>query len=185
MVLTVLSLMDAWLTSNEIPGLGALPPSLATVVPLFFVLAGDFRFLLIVTGATGAGGLELGGRSLVTAAGLTLVVPVFTQLVLGVLPAQLDRPRVMFLIYELAFVGLTLALIRWSPRVRAFRWLGSLSRFVIFYYGSWALADVAILFLGWDIGYLLRVAPNLLYYGGLIAAIGLVAPSVGESELAP
>jgi len=184
-VLTLLSLADAWLTSNDIPGLGALPSSLAGVVPLFFVLAGDLRFLLIVTGGTGDGNLELRGRNLAAAAALTLVVPLSTQLVLMMLPAQLDRPRVMFLIYELAFVGLTLMLIRWSSRVRTIHWLRRLCYFVVLYYGLWVLADAIILVGGWDVGYLIRVVPNLLYYGGLIAAIALLAPSGRESGLQP
>ena len=44
------------------------------------------------------------------------------------------------------------------------------------YYSLWASADLIILGTGSDIGFFLRVIPNLLYYGGLIAAIGRFAP---------
>jgi hypothetical protein len=40
----------------------------------------------------------------------------------------------------------------------------------------WASADAIILATGSDLGYLLRVVPNLLYYGGLIGLIGWLAP---------
>ena len=47
---------------------------------------------------------------------------------------------------------------------------------MVLYCGLWATADLVILATGSDLGYLLRMLPNLLYYGGLIAAIGLLAP---------
>ena len=51
-----------------------------------------------------------------------------------------------------------------------------MSRFVLLYYGLWAAADVILLATRADLGFALRVVPNLLYYGGLIAAIGWFAP---------
>ena len=47
---------------------------------------------------------------------------------------------------------------------------------MVLYYGLWATADLLILGTGSDLGYLLRMLPNLLYYGGLIAVIGFLAP---------
>jgi hypothetical protein len=49
------------------------------------------------------------------------------------------------------------------------------------YYGLWATADVIVLGIGSDLGFLLRVLPNLLYYGGLIAAIALFAPTRAQA----
>jgi hypothetical protein len=49
------------------------------------------------------------------------------------------------------------------------------SRFVLLYYGLWACADAIILATGADFGFGLRVIPNVLYYGGLIAVIGRCA----------
>jgi hypothetical protein len=55
------------------------------------------------------------------------------------------------------------------------------SRFVLLYYGLWATADVIILATGSDLGFALRVVPNVLYYGGLIGAIGRMAPAPSGS----
>ena len=57
--LGVLSLADAWLTSGTVAGIGRLEGAAATVVPLFFVLAGDLRFLLVVTLGTPDGDLRV------------------------------------------------------------------------------------------------------------------------------
>ena len=175
-LLGLLSILDAWLTSAPIFGLGALPPSLASIVPLFFVLAGDFRYLLVVAAGTADGRMQLGRGSVLGALALTVAVPLLTQIVLRALPETMSSARVMFLIYELSFTGLTMALLRWHPRARSRGWIRSLSWFVVLYYGLWATADLVILGTGSDLGYLLRILPNLLYYGGLIAVIGLSAP---------
>ncbi len=175
-LLGLLSILDAWLTSAHIFGLGALPPSLASIAPLFFVLAGDFRYLLVVGAGTADGRLELRPRNVLSALALTVVVPLLTQIVLRALPETMSGARVMFLIYELSFTGLTLALLRWHPSARSRGWIRSLSWFVVLYYGLWAAADLLILGTGSDLGHLLRMLPNLLYYGGLVAVMGLLAP---------
>ncbi len=102
-------------------------------------------------------------------------MPILSQAVLSVLSDAAGEPRVLFLVYELLFLLLTLALLRWHPGVRAVAWLTPVSRFVLIYYGLWASADAIILATGSDLGFLLRVVPNLLYYGGLIAVIGWAA----------
>src|SRR5688572_9888031 len=45
--LAALSLLDAWLTTHAVPGLGPLPATIATAVAVFFVIAGDFRYLAL------------------------------------------------------------------------------------------------------------------------------------------
>ena len=179
--LVVLSLLDAWLTSSEIPGIGRLPAALSSVVPLFFVLAGDFRYLLLVSAATPAGDLELTPARLLAALGLTAIVPLLSQFLLTVLPASLNTPRTLYLVYELMFVLLTLSLLRFAKSLGETPWLRRVSRFVLFYYGLWATADVIILATGSDLGFALRVVPNLLYYGGLIAVIGRESSQVAAS----
>lgn len=174
--LGVLSLCDAWLTSNHVVGLGTLPESLATIVPLSFVLLGDFRFFLFLSAATEDGRLKFGAKRIAAAAGVTVVVPIFTQVALGFVPTGDDPARVMFLIYEVSFACLTFGLLRLQPRIRSQRWLRNVSRFVLLYYALWASADAIILFAGLDVGFGLRVVPNLLYYGGLIAVIAGTAP---------
>jgi hypothetical protein len=173
--LGVLSLADAWLTTSDIPLLGPLPDALSGIVPLFFVLAGDLRVLLVVMAGTSDGRLVLTGRSLLYACALTLVVPVFTQVALALLPASMGGARVMFLIYEIAFAVLALALLRWHPSASRAGWIRRVTGFAVLYYGLWASADAWILATGSDLGYLLRLLPNLLYYGGLIAVMGIAA----------
>ena len=175
-LLVALSLADAWLTSSHIYGVGALPTWASGPVPLFFVLAGDFRFLLLFGAATSHGAIELTPRRFVAAAGLTAIVPILSQTALVVLPDAAGESRVLFLVYELAFIGLTGSLMRWNRNLRETAWLRSVSRFVLLYYALWAGADAIILTTGSDLGFLLRVVPNALYYGGLIAVIALAAP---------
>ena len=47
---------------------------------------------------------------------------------------------------------------------------------MLLYYGLWAAADALLLATGADSGFALRVIPNLLYYGGFIAALARLAP---------
>jgi len=183
--LVVLSLADAWLTANHVVGLGALPAWAAGAVPIFFVLAGDFRFLLLLGAATAGGGIEPSARRGLAAAGLTLVVPVASQAVVRALPDALGaQPRVLFLVYELGFLLLTLGLLRWHPGPRSVPWLVPVARFVLLYYGLWAGADALILATGSDLGFVLRVVPNVLYYGGLIAVIATAAAQARKSATA-
>ncbi len=183
LALGALSLLDAWLTANHVYGLaGPLPQALSGIVPLFFVLAGDLRFLLLVEGGTRDGAVELTPRALVGALGLVLVVPLFSQGVLSVLPPPWNGVRMLFLVYEVAFVVLCAALLRFHPGLRRAPWLRSLTGYVMFYYTLWATADGVILATGSDLGFGLRLLPNLLYYGGFIAAVAWLAPSRRPTE---
>ncbi len=174
-LLTALSLIDAWLTSNPVYGLGVLTGEPASAVPLFFVLAGDIRYLLLLGTANPRGAIQPSTRRILAAAGLTCIVPLLAQAVVGMLPETRAGARVLFLVYEVAFMLLTAGLMRWHPGVRSAPWLAPVSRFVLLYYGLWALADAILLLTGSDLGFLLRVLPNLLYYGGLIGVIGWAA----------
>jgi len=180
LALGVLSLLDAWLTSNVIPGLGRLPESFAGPVPLFFVLAGDFRFLLLLGAAGVGGGLRFGPGIVAVAFGLTLVVPIVSQLVMWAVGGSASSPRLLFLVYEVSFFLLTSVLILKHPGPRSVPWLRALCRFVLLYYGLWALADAIIMATGSDLGFLVRVIPNVLYYGGLVAAIAWLARQSDE-----
>jgi len=174
-LLAGLSAIDAWLTSSHVYGLGPLTGRASEVVPLVFVLAGDFRFLLLF-GAAGPGGvLTPTAMGLAGAAGLTLVVPIVSQLATSLLPDDAGGARLLFFVYEVCFVVLTLCLLRKHPRARQVDWLRRVARFVLLYYSLWATADAILLATGSDAGFALRVVPNVLYYGGLIAAIGKAA----------
>ncbi len=174
LALVVLSLLDAWLTSTHVYGIGTLPGRLASYVPLFFVLAGDLRYLLLWETAAPDGRIALARGMPLRALGLTLIVPIFAQIAAPAIAP--GNTRVLFFVYELAFCALTLGLLRWHPNARALPWVRAVSRFVLLYYGLWATADAILLATGTELGYALRVIPNLLYYGGLIGAIAWLAP---------
>ena len=171
LALGVLSALDAWLTSSHVYGIGPKSPPWDSFVPLFFVLAGDFRYLLLAVAGTPDGRLAASARGVATALGLTVIVPIASQLVLASLPEPWSGSRVLFLVYELMFFALAGALAKWHPNVAGTAWLRSLTRYVQLYYGLWATADIVILATGSDLGFALRVVPNVLYYGGLIGAI--------------
>ncbi|MCA9581790.1 MAG: hypothetical protein KC416_08335 [Myxococcales bacterium] len=175
-VLVVLSFLDAWLTTSDVPGLGRLGPPFATVVPLFFVLAGDFRYLLLRETVGRDGRIRVTGRGTLRALLWTFVVPVLSQVVLALVGN--DRPRVLFLVYEIGFFLLVLGRMRWSPvgPTRSKSWVRALDGVALAWYGTWITADIVILGLDADIGFLLRVVPNALYYGALPAVLVWGAP---------
>ena len=176
-----LSLADAWLSADHVFGIGTLEGFASQAVPLFFVLAGDFRYLLLLSAARSDGGFRPEAPGVAIALGLTLVVPLSSQAILAVLPGA-PGPRVLYLVYELLFFGFTLVLLQRHPGVRRAAWLRPVSRFVLLYYGLWATADAVILVAGADVGFALRVIPNVLYYGGLIAVIAREGASAGDHE---
>ena len=108
---------------------------------------------------------------------MTLIVPLSSQAVLAVMPSSLDSPRMLYFVYEVGFLILTSCLLAWHPGLARAAWLKPISFFVLLYYGLWALADLILLTTGSDLGFALRVLPNVLYYGGLIAMMGWAASS--------
>ena len=179
-----LAALDAWLTSNDIPLIGTLPGALATVVPVAFVILGDLRYLLLPEVLTDEGALHITPRAVLRATAWAFVVPVVSQLVVR-LVLRSDEGRVLFLTYETLFFALVL--LRW-PYVRhiahgkrARTTLARLDALALAWYGTWITADVLILGLGLDVGYLARVVPNVLYYGALPAVLVWSAPLVSRS----
>ncbi len=86
--------------------------------------------------------------------------------------------------YETLFVVLAIGLSRvYLPRRSvALLWTRRVTRFVIAYYALWVVADAVILTTGADVAFLLRVLPNVLYYGGLVPAIAWAAPVADEAR---
>jgi hypothetical protein len=56
------------------------------------------------------------------------------------------------------------------------------AHFVVIYYSLWATADLIILTTGADVGFAVRVLPNVLYYGGLIAVMAWSAEKASEES---
>lgn len=179
-ILTGLSIVDAWLTANEVVGLGPLYGSASSWVPLLFVLLGDFRYFFFLEAARADGTLVITKRGLRIAVTWTLVVPVASQLVVHALGSE--ETRVLFLVYEALFVVLSLGLYAvYLPRhAGAPRWARHVTMFVSVYYALWALADAIILQSGADAGFLVRVLPNILYYGGFVPAVAWTAPRTAQ-----
>lgn len=179
--LTALSLVDAWLTANSVIGFGPLRGPASSWVPLLFVLLGDFRYFLFIETAGTDGTIAVTKRALALAAGWMLAIPVSSQLVLFTVGS--DETRVLFLVYEMLFVMLSLGLYAFylPRRSKAASWTRDVTLFVILYYALWAVADAIILFCGTDEGFLLRMLPNVLYYGGLVPTVAWTAPDQAPS----
>jgi hypothetical protein len=175
-VLTTMSLLDAWLTGNQVLGIGSLTGAAASFVPLTFVLLGDFRYFLFVEIAKPDGALSASAGAFIRACAWTLLVPLLSQLVLVGLGSS--DSRILFIVYELLFVLLAIGINRlYLPRrSHALLWTRRVTNFVIVYYALWATADALILVTGLDAGYLLRMLPNVFYYGGLVPMIAWAWP---------
>ncbi|MGB8329231.1 MAG: hypothetical protein WCE62_03820 [Polyangiales bacterium] len=175
-VLAIVSALDAWLTSARVAGLGPLPGAAATFVPLAFVLIGDFRYFLFVESAQPNGSLAIRVGPWARACVWTFVVPIASQVLTMTFGS--DDPRFLFLIYETLFVVLSIGIIGFylPGRSDALRWTRLVTGFVMGTYALWALADATILTVEADMGFLIRVLPNVLYYGGLGPVLAWTAP---------
>jgi hypothetical protein len=182
MALAAIALLDAWLTTNDVPGIGPLAGAAASFVPLAFVLIGDFRFFLFIESAKPDGTVAASAGAWMRASAWTVLVPLASQL--GVVVLGSTEPRVLFFVYETLFVVLAIGLscVYLPRRSGALLWTRRVTRFVIAYYALWAAADGVILSTGADVGFLLRVLPNVLYYGGLVPAIAWAAPIADKAR---
>jgi hypothetical protein len=175
----LLSIIDALFTGPMIQLFG---PLTASAVMILFVIVGDFRLFFFIERFSGReeNFTRKLGETIIRAAGWALVVPVLQGVLTRLLPHAFENVRYTFLCYELLFFGLAAFLrSRIIPR-RALpedvrRWHRELCAFAMTYYALWSLADVVIL-LGFDGGYLLRVVPNVLYYGLFIPFVFWRAP---------
>lgn len=165
---------------------GALSPipkgaSWATPVAVAFVILGDFRYFVLVER------FRKPGRPLAAvlgaAAAWALLVPVASFALRNVVPSLAAPLRVTFLTYELMFLALAIVLrLAVLPRLAAEaapdvkRWLSEITVFEIVQYGLWAAADVAILS-GAPAGFLLRLAPNAMYYTLFLPFVFARAPA--------
>lgn len=159
----LLILTDAWLTSAWSPF--ADGTAAKTAVAVTFVILGDLRYLLILQrfGLDEEKAASPLRRWAVPLAA-SLVVPIASKVVAV---GWADQPRVLFLVYELMFAALAIGvLVVVLPRRRdaqAPLWVKRLTQFEIAQYILWASADVVILS-GHDVGFLLRLVPNVMYY---------------------
>ena len=170
--LVLLSALDAWLSANHLSPLKN--KNLATISAFVFVFLGDARFFVLL-GLTD----KLESKRILRGLALAMVVPVASSVAMITHP---DSSRVLFLTYELMLFALA-ATIRfaWLPKNPTFHrpWQKTLCHFELVQYGLWASADIIIL-LGHDVGFLLRIVPNLLYYTAFVPVAYLSQPSDEE-----
>jgi len=166
-IFTVLSMADA-LCTGPLVQLLSMSPGAAQAVAIFFVILGDLRWFFFheFFKSPPARSVAFLPRSLVVATGLSLIVPVAQALLVRAFPEHFASGRRVFLVYELLFFSLVLLV--FLPKLRDIRGTArtfkrDLCLYALTYYGLWALADVIIL-AGNDVGFLLRVVPNQLYY---------------------
>ena len=167
LVFTVETLLDPICTGLLVRG---ATDGAATAVSLFFVLLGDFRVLLL---AFLCCGVYAARAALLRATLWTFPVPVCAFLLNAALESALGplASYTLYLIHELLFVALSLALV---VRFGSAPFVRRCLLYVACYYALWAGADVLIL-LGVDAGYLLRAVPNQLYYAFFTPWVWLAA----------
>jgi hypothetical protein len=170
--LAALSGVDAWLTTNEVFGIGSLEGHWVTIVPVFFVIAGDLRYLLLRAWVQADGSIRPAMRTAIGAFLLSLLMPIVSQAVVTM--ADASNPRVLFLVYEAGFAGLVLTL--HFLALPAIPWARRLDAIALGWYGCWIAADIMILVFEMDVGFVVRTAANLLYYGALPAVLAGAAP---------
>jgi hypothetical protein len=183
----LLAIVDATLTASDSPLLPAHGELLGNLA-IAFVLLGDARVYALVERYAGAApsmarrvtqGLAWGALVSVVMAPLARTVPAFQH-----------NLRTLFLTYELLALTQSLAWLAVRlpraarspspPSPEVMRWLRSVMGFVAVQYALWALADVVILWVH-PAGFLLRLVPNVLYYGVFVGYVFLRAPSATRS----
>ncbi|MCG8590449.1 MAG: hypothetical protein MJE66_14260 [Proteobacteria bacterium] len=158
------TLCDLLARGPGVAALGGAGSVADQMVGLIMVLLGDWRVLWLVFA------LSLPTHAAVRAVVFSLLGAFAVPLLAGIAfrLSGTDEARVLYLVHELLFTGLALALATWwvPTRVPAGPLRGFLRGacgYVAAYYALWATADVIIL-LGSDLGFWLRVIPNQLYY---------------------
>jgi hypothetical protein len=175
-VFSVAILADATVTGAWSP-VGSESP-LYTPLSVLFVILGDLRYFLLVERYALPSRPFAGVFS--RALAVSLLVPVATVLLREIVPAM-GSPRVLFLVYELMLFTLVFAYSRMRLRPTAAigepyrRFLSRVSAFVLVQYAGWATADV-ILLSGAEVGHLVRIAPNVLYYALFLPFVLVTAP---------
>lgn len=171
-VFAIETLLDPLATGPLVRVLGVADGRLGTAVMLLFVLLGDFRVYLLTFALIAIAGGRGWSAALPAALGATLAVPVAAYAGTRALEAVLGTlgPNGIWPVYEALFAvvaaGMRTRLIparlRHHPALN--RYLRALLGYVVAYYALWLSADLLIQVAGLDLGWLLRMVPNQLYY---------------------
>ena len=196
-VFTIEILADALATgmlSPVPPGSTCAPPSSTTArsQPSSgrpFVILGDFRYFLLLEHCIASKPEDaLTGRGLgpvrawVPAVIVAFVVPLTSTAIREIFPGTFkDDNRNTFLLYESLFLALAVVyrvvvVPRRAPA--ALRgYLLRLTEFELVQYALWVTADLLIIFARTDVAFLLRLAPNVMYYALFLPFAWRMAPA--------
>lgn len=168
--------LDAYFSAPFAP---KVPAAVGTALSIAFVILGDYRYFVVVEGALG-GSFDR-ARAWLVALPYAFIVPIASTIVRQT--AGFSDERKTFLVYELMFFVLALVmrfavlpkrLAAAKPEIRA--WVERVTHFEIVQYALWATADVLILSGVGEPGFLLRIVPNVFYYGVFLLFVWRTAP---------
>lgn len=161
-------------------------PSVHFAASVATVVSGDFRYFLLVEHVSRAPStLERrgfgDGWSWLVAFGLAMTVPLLSTIPQLALPHVFTSETRIFLLYEVMvflFVGALRVLFahrlsRATPDLA--RWVRGLTVFELAQYGAWIGSDILILG-GVELGHVVRILPNALYYCGFLPFAFFSAP---------
>lgn len=173
---TVTILADATATGSWSPI--PIGTTAYTVFSVLFIVLGDLRYFLFAERVSHPN--DTLSRVLTWSIGVSLIMPVTSGVLTRVVPAM-QNDRVLYMVYEAVMGCIVLGLDRAryassdaAPDVR--QWVHRVSLLFATLYFGWAISDLLIL-RGVEAGHLLRVVPNVLYYGAFLPFVFATAPS--------
>lgn len=174
-IFTITILADATATGSWSP----VPAGTTayTVFSVLFIVLGDLRYFLLAERVTHP--RDTLSRVLTWSMGVSLIMPATSGVLTRVVPAM-QNDRVLYMVYEAVMGCIVLGLDRFryasgdaAPEIR--QWVHRVSLLFATLYFGWAASDLAIL-IGIEAGHLLRVVPNVLYYGAFLPFVFATAP---------
>jgi hypothetical protein len=174
-VFLVAILADATVTGGWSPV--PLDTPAYTAFSVLFIVLGDLRYFVLAERVTRP--RDSLWSVLRFSLPISLLMPVATGIMTRTIPMMADT-RVLYAVYEAAMGVMVLALDRFrfgpreiNPATR--RWVHEVSLLFAGLYFGWAAADVLLL-AGVELGHLLRIVPNVLYYAAFLAWVYVRAP---------
>jgi hypothetical protein len=149
-----------------------------TVFSVVFIVLGDLRYFVLAERATHPN--DKLARVLSWSFAVSLIMPAASGVLTRVVPAM-QNDRILYLVYEAVMGCIVLGLDRFRYTSSAVpdeirRWVHQVSLLFACLYFGWALSDAVIL-AGIEGGHLLRIVPNVLYYGAYLPFVFYAAPS--------
>jgi hypothetical protein len=149
-----------------------------TFFSVLFIILGDLRYFLLAERVTRP--RDSLARTLLFSVPVSFVMPVATGIMSRTIPWMADD-RVLYAVYELAMCALVITLDRTRFGGRQVdssihRWVHEVSLFFAALYFGWGACDLLIL-AGVELGHVLRIIPNVMYYALFLPVVFFRAPS--------